>query len=346
MDDLLKKLLDSAGVSGYEKEVSNIMYKELKKVSDEVFVDNLGSIIAKKGDGKKKIMLCAHMDEVGLVVKHINKEGYINFIKVGGIDDRILIGKEVIIKSKKGDVLGIIGAKAPHLQKEEEAKKLPKYEDMFIDIGVKTKQDALGKIEIGDSIVFNCRAGVLNDDLYFGKAVDDRVGCYVLLKVMEKLKVDAQIFAVSSVQEEVGLKGARTAAFKIAPEFAIIIDTTTAGDTPQVKETDSCWKLGEGVAITLIEAAGRGIIVNEKVKEMFISVARKNKIKFQVGILEGGMTDAAIVYMTREGIPAGVLSVPARYIHSPFGVFSIKDVEATISLTIKTIEHIIKENLF
>ncbi|MCM8830950.1 MAG: M42 family metallopeptidase [Candidatus Omnitrophica bacterium] len=346
MDDLLKKLLDSAGVSGYEKEVSEIMRNELKKSTDQVFVDSLGNVIAKKGNGKKKIMLCAHMDEVGLVVKHITKEGYINFIKIGGIDDRILIGKEVIIKTKNADVLGIIGAKAPHLQKEEEAKKLPKYEDMFIDIGVKTKEDALKKVEIGDPIVFRAKAGVLNGDLYFGKAVDDRVGCYVLLKVMERLKVDAQIFAVSTVQEEVGLKGARTAAFKIAPDFSIILDTTTAGDTPQVKEADSCWKLGEGVAITLIEAAGRGIIVNENIKDIFISVARKNKIKFQVGILEGGMTDAAIIYMTREGIPSGVLSVPARYIHSPYGVFNIKDVEATISLTIKTIEHIVKENLF
>jgi endoglucanase len=343
MDDLLKKLLNASGISGYEKEIAGIMDAELRKICDKVEIDSFGNVIATKGKGKKKIMLSSHMDEVGLVVKHVTKEGYINFIKVGGIDDRILLGQRVLIKAKKGDVVGVIGAKPPHLQKEEEKKLPPKYEDMFIDIGCRSQEEALKKIDIADAVIFEPRAGILHDNLYFGKAVDDRVGCYALIKIMEKLKVQAEVYAVATAQEEVGLKGARTSSFRINPDFALVIDTTMAGDTPQTKEAESSWKLGEGVAITIIEASGRGIIVNEKIKDMFIETAKRNRIKHQIGIVEGGMTDGAMIYMTSAGIPTGVLSIPTRYIHSPVGVFDMRDVEATIALATKIITHVAKQ---
>ncbi|MFH0827749.1 MAG: M42 family peptidase, partial [Candidatus Omnitrophota bacterium] len=198
MDPLLKKILDAAGVSGYEKEIAEIMKQELKKSCSDVIIDNFGNVIARKsplagarGKGRKKIMLAAHMDEVGFLVKHISKEGFINFIKVGGIDDRILLGQRVIIKTKKGDIRGIIGAKPPHLLKDEEGKRIVKYEDMFIDIGCKDREAAQKKVEIADSIVFDADAGNLNGDLYYGKAIDNRVGCYALIKIMEKLKASA-----------------------------------------------------------------------------------------------------------------------------------------------------------
>ncbi len=342
MDPLLKKILDAPGVSGYEKEIAGIMQQELKKSCPEVIIDNFGNVIAKKGKGKKKIMLAAHMDEVGFLVKHINKEGFIHFIKVGGIDDRILLGQRVSIRTKKGPIRGIIGAKPPHLLKDEEAKRLVKYEDMFIDIGCKNKEEAVKKVEIADSIVFDADAGSLNGDLYYGKAIDNRVGCYALIKIMEKLKVAAEVYAVATVQEEVGLKGARTSSFKINPDFAIAIDTTVAGDTPGIKETESALKLGEGVAITIIEASGRGVIVNEKVKELFIETAKANKIKYQIDVIEGGMTDGAIIYMNREGIHTGVLSIPTRYIHSSTGVFNLKDLESAVDLAVKVIEKVAK----
>jgi len=342
MDPLLKKILDASGVSGYEKEIAGIMQQELKKSCPEVIIDNFGNVIAKKGKGKKKIMLAAHMDEVGFLVKHINKEGFIHFIKVGGIDDRILLGQRVSIRTKKGPIRGIIGAKPPHLLKDEEAKRLVKYEDMFIDIGCKSKEDAQKKVEIADPIVFDADAGNLNGDLYYGKAIDNRVGCYALIKIMEKLKVTAEVYAVATVQEEVGLKGARTSSFKIDPEFAIAIDTTVAGDTPGIRETESALKLGEGVAITIIEAAGRGVIVNEKVKELFIETAKANKIKYQIDVIEGGMTDGAIIYMNREGIHTGVLSIPTRYIHSSTGVFNLNDLESAVDLAIKVLEKVAK----
>jgi tetrahedral aminopeptidase len=348
MDPLLKKILDASGISGYEKEISGIMKQELKKICPEVSIDNFGNVIAKNfpagksGKPRKKIMLAAHMDEVGFLVKHINKEGFINFIKVGGMDDRILLGQRVIVKAKKGDVRGVIGSKPPHVLKEEEAKRPSKYDEMFIDIGCRNLEEAQKKVEIADSIVFDADSGHLNEDLYYGKAIDDRVGCFALIKIMEKLKVSAEVYAVATVQEEVGLKGARTSSFLIDPDFALAIDTAVAGDTPGIRENESALKLGNGVAITIIEASGRGLIVNEKIKELFIETAKLNKIKYQVDVIEGGMTDGAMIYMNRQGIPTGVLAIPTRYIHSSTGVFNLKDLDATIELAVKVIEKVAK----
>jgi len=342
MDDLLKKVLMSSGVSGYESEIAEIMKSELSKTCDEVTIDDFGNVVARKGKGGKKIMLAAHMDEIGLVVKHISKDGFLNFIKIGGIDDRVLVGQRVIVKSKKGDVFGILGLKPPHLQKDEERKKVIKHDEMFIDIGAKTREDALKRVSIGDQVIFEPNAGVLHNNLMYGKAVDNRIGCYALIKIMEKLKVNAEVYAVATVQEEVGLKGAKTASFKIAPDFALAIDTTIAGDTPLIKETESSLKLGGGVAITTIEASGRGVMVCEKVRNLIIGAAEKNNIKYQIDIIDGGMTDGAMIYMNREGILTGVLSIPTRYIHSPTAVFDIDDLNSAIELSIKVVEAVAK----
>ena len=342
MDTLLKKILEAPGISGYESQIAKIIYDELKKSCTEVQIDNFGNVIAKKGKGKNKIMLAAHMDEIGLMVKHITKEGFLYFIKLGGIDDRILPAQRVIVKAKKGDCLGIIGAKPPHLQKEEEKKKLLKYEDMFIDIGCASKEEAQEKVEVGDVIIFEPNSGVLNGKFYYGKAIDNRIGCFALIKIMQKLEADAEVYAVATTQEEVGLKGARTSAFKINPDYAIAIDTNVAGDTPQITERESCLKLGQGVGITIIEASGRGLIVNEKIKNLLVDTAKQNKIKYQIDVIEGGMTDGAIIYMNREGVPSGVLSIPSRYIHSPTGVFHIDDLDSAVELAVKAVEALAK----
>lgn len=340
MDPLLKKILEAPGISGREGGIAKIMRDELKKTCDDVQTDNFGNVIAKKGKGKKKIMIAAHMDEVGLMVKHVTKEGFIHFIKIGGIDDRILPAQRVIVKAKKGDCTGVIGAKPPHLQKEEDKKNALKYEDMFIDIGSASREDALKRVEIGDIVIFEPNSGVLSGKLCYGKAIDDRIGCFALLKVMEKLKTRAEVYAVATGQEEVGLKGARTSAFRIAPDYAIVIDTTISGDTPQITERESSLKLGAGAAITIIEASGRGVIVNEKIKDLLMDTAKKNKIKYQIDVIEGGMTDGAMIYMNKEGVPTGVLSIPTRYIHSPTGVFNIDDVYSASELAAKTIERL------
>jgi len=339
MDKLLKEILEASGISGYEKEITAIMVRELKKSCDEVHVDSIGNVIAKKGKGKKKIMLAAHMDEIGLMVKYISKDGFISFIKVGGIDDRVLVAQRVIVKGKKGDRVGLIGTKPPHLQSDDDRKRPLKYEDMFIDIGARSKDEAheMG-VSVGDVIIFEPNAGVLNKDLYYGKAIDNRVSCYALIEIMKKVKNGAQVFGVATTQEEVGLKGARVGAYGINPDYAIALDTNLAGDTPQVKEQESPLKLGEGTGITILEAAGRGVIVSEFMRNTLLDVAKKNKIKHQVAVIEGGMTDGAILYMNQSGVHTGVLTVPTRYIHAPTGVFSKHDLDAQIELAVKAVE--------
>lgn len=346
MDKLLKDLLMSDGISGYEENVGAIMKEALSKTCTGVETDNFGNVIGKKGSGDKKIMIAAHMDEIGMVVKHINEKGFIYFIKVGGINDSILPGKTVRIINKKGEhITGIIGTKPPHLMTEEERKVPLKFDNMFIDIGLSSKEEVSKVIEIGDQIIFEPNAGILHGDFYYGKAADNRIGCYAMAKIMEKLpeNIGAEIYACATAQEEVGLKGGKTASFKLNPDFALIIDTTVAGDMPGIEPKVSDLKLGKGIAITMIEASGRGTIVPHKVRKMMIDAAKENNIDHQIDIIDGGMTDGALVYTNREGILTGILSVPTRYIHAPSSVFNIKDVEAAIELGIKTIEKAIKE---
>ncbi|MBM3309515.1 MAG: M42 family metallopeptidase [Candidatus Altiarchaeales archaeon] len=342
--ELLEKLCKASGVSGFEDEVRDIMMEEFRKAKCEVSVDKFGNVIAKKGKGKTKIMLAAHMDEVGLLVKHINKEGYINFVKIGGIDDRVLVNKIVKIKTKyhiTGGVTGVIGMKPPHLQKEKEGKEVIKYEDMFIDIGVKNQKEAQKLVSIGDPVTFTPEFEILNKEIVCGKALDNRLGCYALISIMQNLpKMNVEVYAVGTTQEEVGLKGARVAAFKINPDYCIALDVTLAGDTPQIKESESSLKLGKGPAITITEASGRGVITHPKIKELIIKAAKKGKIPYQMDVLEGGMTDAAIVYMTREGIPSGAISIPMRYTHGPVGVFNVNDLKNTTKLAVNTLKEL------
>ncbi|MDR3112716.1 MAG: M42 family metallopeptidase [Elusimicrobiota bacterium] len=349
MDNLLKSLLMSDGISGYEENAGKIMTEALSKVCIDVKTDSFGNVIAKGGKigAKKKIQIAAHLDEIGMVVKHITRKGFIYFIKIGGISDTILPGKTVNIINRKGKhIVGIIGTKPPHLMSAEEAQKPIKYENMFIDIGLSSKEEVLKKVEIGDQIIFEPSAGVLNGDFYYGKAADNRISCYAMVKVMEEIakkNIEAEIFACATAQEEVGLKGGKTSSFKIDPDFALVIDTTIAGDIPAIEEKVSGLKLGQGVAITIIEASGRGTIVPQKIRNLILSVARENKIPHQVDIIEGGMTDAAVIYTNRQGILTGILSIPTRYIHAPASVFNIKDVEAAVALSAKTIEKVVKE---
>jgi len=336
--ELLERLCKTSGISGFENEVQEIMKKEFAKVCDEVEIDNFGNVIAKKGKGKKKVMIAAHMDEIGLLVKFIEKNGFLRFVKIGGIDDRVLLQQRVIVKSKKGDVLGIIGAKPPHLQKEEERKKVIKHTELFIDIGAKDDKEAKNMVEVGDPIILEPNFGKLSKDIYFGKAIDDRLGCYALIEIMKQIDIkESTIYAVATTQEEVGLKGAGVSAFKINPDHAIAIDVTIAGDTPNIKEKESNLKLGKGPAITIVEASGRGVITHPKIREILIKIAKEKNIPYQIDVIEGGMTDGAIIYKTRSGIPTGVVSIPTRYIHGPTGVFSMDDLNNTIKLVVNAI---------
>lgn len=334
MKKLLEKLSNASGVSGFEDEVRNVMIDELKGHVDDLEVDEMGNLIAtKKGkpDGKK-VMLAAHMDEIGLMVRYIDKNGFIKFSKLGGINDQMLLNQEVYIHSNGEKILGVVGSKPPHRMKAAEKKKPVEYENMFIDIGASSKEDAEEFVNVGDPITIKQKFSELKNDLVTGNAMDNRVGCAILLEVMKKAQSNATIYGVGTVQEEVGLKGARTSAYKINPDMALALDVTISGDHPGMKEEEAPAKAGEGPCIILTDASGRGIITHPKVKELLIKVAQEEEIPYQIEVSEGGTTDATAIHLTREGIPTGVISPPSRYIHTPVSVVNIKDVENAVKL--------------
>jgi len=342
MKQLLEKLSNAYGVSGFEDDVRNLMMEELKGHVDDLDVDNMGNLIATKNgkpDGKK-VMLAAHMDEIGLIVRYIDKNGFIKFSKLGGINDQMLLNQEVYIHSNGEKILGVIGSKPPHRMKAAEKKKPVQYENMFIDIGASDKENAEEMVNVGDPITIKQKFAELKNDLVMGNAMDNRVGCAILLEVMKRARSDATIYGVGTVQEEVGLKGARTAAYRINPDMALALDVTISGDHPGMKEEDAPAKAGEGPCIILTDASGRGIITHPQVKELLIQVADEEEIPYQLEVSEGGTTDATAIHLTREGIPTGVISPPSRYIHTPVSVVNIKDVENAVKLILAVLNRL------
>jgi len=337
MKELLKKLCEARGISGFEDEIREIMKKELSKYG-EVEVDRFGNVICKKGSGSPKIMLAAHMDEIGLLVKYIDEKGFIKFLDMGGIDEETLPARNIVILTETGPVPGLIGFKPPHLKKEEsERKKKLTGDDMYIDTGL-DKDEVKKKVQIGDPIVFETEFFELGKNVS-GKAMDNRAGCLVLIEVMKRLKdFKGTVYAVATTQEEIGLKGARTSAFKIKPDIALAIDVGIAGDTPDMKEDEAALKLGLGPGITVVESSGRGMVPSVKVKKLLIQCARDSKIPYQLEATKGGMTDGAIIYMSNEGILTGGISVPTRYIHAPSSIICMEDLENSIKLTVEFVK--------
>jgi len=329
----LEKLSNACGVTGRETPVRDLMVEMLKPYSDKIQVDRMENVIAIK-NGKPnapKIMLAAHMDEVGLMVKTITKDGFIQFSKMGGIDDRILPAQKVVVHTKSVTYPGVIGSKPPHIQKEDERKKIISYDDLFIDIGAESRDDAIGMgVAIGDPVAFDVKYASLGKDTVMGKAFDNRAGCAVMVETMRLLKeVDCTVCAVGTVQEEVGLRGAATAAFGVDPDLALALDVTIAGDVPGVREFDTSVKMGKGPALTISDS---GLITHPKILRWLRETAQEEQIAIQLesGLL--GSTDAARISITRQGIPSGTISIPTRYIHSPTGIMSLKDLDLSAKL--------------
>ena len=343
LSDNLEKLSNVCGVTGREEEARKLLIKLMKQHVDKINLDKLENVIAIK-EGKKgspKVMIAAHMDEVGLMAKAITKEGFVQFAKMGGIDDRILLAQNVIIHTQKGPLQGIIGSKPPHIQKAEERKKIVTYDNLFIDIGAENLKDAnkMG-VKIGDPISFNVKYSKIGKEMVTGKAFDDRVGCAIMIETLKQLKnPDCTIYAVGTVQEEVGLRGATTATFGIDPDVGIALDVTVAGDVPGVKEFDTSLKMGKGPVLTVADS---GLITHPKILRLLMNTAEENKIAFQLETGLPGTTDAARMSLTRQGVPSGTVSIAVRYIHSPTGMLSLKDAENAAKLTAATIQKIQK----
>lgn len=339
---LLEKLSNAHGISGHEKEIRTILGEEIKPYVDEIKVDKLGNVIATKNGDGPSIMIAAHMDEIGFMVKYIDDNGFIYFAKSGGWFDQTLLNQRIIIHAKNKHIVGVVGSKPPHIMKPEEAKRIIEIGDMYIDIGARNKKDAekIG-IEVGDTITLDRKFEPLSNNMVTGKAFDNRAGLVMMIeaaKLLSKTKVKAQVHFVGTVQEEIGLKGARTSAYSLNPDVAIATDVNIPGDHPGVDKKQSSLAIGKGPAITVSDAEGIGIVVSESVLEWMKETAKKEKIPYQLSVTEGGVTDAAIINMTKHGIPSGGICVATRYIHSPVEVLDLNDLEQCAKLIAECIK--------
>ena len=346
---ILKKLSEAVGVSGHEFEVKRVIIEEISDVVDEWRVDSLGNIIAlKKGGGNgPKIMISAHMDEIGLMVTHIDKRGFLRFTGVGSWNERILPGQRVIVCAGDIKVRGVIGAKPPHLMTPEEKKQVIEMKKLFIDIGATSSDEVkeLG-IKVGSIAVLDREVVRLGGtDRVTGKAFDDRVGVTSLifaLKLLSDVEHEAEVYSVFTVQEEIGLKGATVSAFAVKPDVGIAVDVTTANDIPEVDEKDWVTELGKGPAIKVMD---KGNISHPKLRELLIKIAEEEKIPYQLEVLPGGATDAAAIMVSREGVPVATISIPCRYIHSPIEVLDLKDAVYASKLLAAFVKKLSKDHI-
>ena len=333
--DLLKKLCETAAIAGREQKLIDLMKKELAGTCDTVAIDSMGNVVGVKKSGRKgarKVMVSAHMDEIGFIVNHVDSKGFIRVVPRGYHMPRTLCSQRVRILGKR-ELVGIAET-TPAKGDEKKRDEVPQLKDMFIDTGL--GKDAKKVVSVGDIVVLD-RSFMQQGDVCISKAFDDRIGCYVLLEAMkrvQKKKLPVDVYAVGSTQEEVGLRGARGAAREIVPDIGVAIDVTDAADVPGVGEAQQTTALHKGVAIKINDASA---ICNHGLVRHLESLARKHKIMHQMEILSGGGTDSGAMQMFGRGAVCA-LSIPTRYIHTPSEMISRKDVSACIDLLVRFLE--------
>ena len=329
MINTLKTLCALSGVSSFEDEVRDYIRQRVTPYATDLRVDAMGNLIVLKKGARgtgNKLMLCAHMDEVGLIIKSITEDGYLKFGCVGGIDRRVLLGKQVALGEQK--VTGVIGLKAIHMTTAEERKKVPKLEEYYIDIGVKSREEAEKLVGIGDCGVFVSDVVEFGDGMLKAKAIDDRVGCAVLVKLLEEdLPMDCTF--VFTVQEEVGTRGAFGSAFSVTPEIALVLEGTTAADNPALDESlQVCWP-GKGPVLSWMDG---GSIYDRGLFELLRDLADRNGLPWQMKHYLAGGTDASAIQRTKSGVRVAGISAAVRYPHAPSSVANISDMEHMLTL--------------
>jgi len=334
---LQEELSTLIGVSGHEDDVSNFILKliERENLADKAWIDPLGNVLAiKKGtNGKNRILLDAHTDEIGFMISHIEKNGFLRFVPVGGWDIRILLGQSVVIRSKAGKLFhGIIGSKPPHLTTANDRKKIVDISKMYIDIGMNSIEEVTdNNVVIGTTGTLFSPFVDFPNNMVRGKAFDDRTGCNVLIQILRLLKENSSfedtVLFNFAVQEEIGGRGSITGAFKLEPTIALAIENTTAADVPGIKEAEIPVYIGKGPAITV---ADKSMISSPKVNERLVKNAELDKIVYQFKKPMYGGTDAGKIHISREGVPSSVVSVPCRYIHSPTSLLKLDDILSTV----------------
>ena len=333
---LLERLCNEDGVSSDEGNIRSIIKAEIEPFADNIKIDSMGNLLAfKKGKNHSKtIMLSSHMDEVGFIISGITKEGYLEFKSVGGIDTRVILSKKVRIGKDK--IKGIIGIKAIHLTTKSERETTPKEKDLFIDIGAKDEDEAKKYIKLGDFATFDTQYEQLGASSIKAKAIDDRVGCYIMCKLIKKA-LEYDTWFCFCTQEEVGLRGARIICEQINPDIALVIEATTCSDVPGAKGHEISTKLAGGSAISFMD---RTTIVNKEFYTFLYELAKSNNIPVQYKTLIAGGNDAGAIHQSLGGVKTASVSVPCRYIHSPASIASLKDIDATLNLCEKFLDNI------
>jgi len=339
---LLEEISNAFGPSGYESDVRAIMRRELAPLANSMETDGLGSLVAaaKADPNAPRIMMAAHMDELGMIVRYITPEGYIKFVTLGGWLDQGLINQRYWIKTRKGMVLGVTGPKTPHVMQGDERSRLRGRDDIFVDVGAKSRQDAEERLGIrpGDPIGPDSKFAVMNGGaLYLGKAWDDRVGCAVMIEVMRKLKaapVAANVYAVATVQEEVGLRGAHTASHLVKPDIGISIESGVAADYPGIRPEEAQERLGQGAGLFLHDSS---MIPTLSFRDFFIDTAKAANIPLQFNVLSGYGEDGAEMQKSFSGIPAVNVTVPTRYLHNHNGIIARSDFDHAVNLVVAVI---------
>lgn len=342
--ELLKKLSIVAGVPGNEKKVSQLISSEIKDSVEKLTYDHLGSVIGQIGQKGPKVMIAGHMDEVGLLVTQITKEGFVKFQTLGGWFSQVMLAQVWEIHTKKGIVLGISGVKPPHIIPADKRNVAIDIQTMYLDLGVSSKEEAekLG-VEPGNMIVPKSEFHVLGNEKYLlGKAWDNRIGSAVVVEVLKRLgKNDVnQLFGTFTVQEEVGLRGAKTSSYVVAPEIAIAVDTGLANDVPGGEASEQ--SLGKGPQILLYDA---GLVPHQTLREFVINVAKEENIPYQEAFITGGRTDAGHMHLAHKGAASLSIGIPTRYMHSHTSIIHYDDYENTIKLMLAVIKKLDQETV-
>ena len=328
---LLKELTQINGVAGNEQKVRDFIIEHIKPYADDVIVDSMGSVIAyKKGAAHsgKTVMICAHMDEVGFIVSDITEKGFIKFKQVGGVDERILLTQRVVIENEKNSVSGVMGIKAVHLQSKSERSNVVAMDNMYIDIGAKDKSDAKKYVSKGDYIAFDSDYTEFGDGFVKAKALDDRVGCAIMLELIKNTYKN-DIYFCFSTQEEVGLRGSRVIAHRLNADIAIVLESTTAADVPFTDDYLHCSTVGEGPVIIMDRAS----YSNKRLNRFVCDIAENNNIKYQFKRTINGGNDAGGIQATSSPVRVCAISLPCRYIHSPVSTAKLSDINAMYILT-------------
>ena len=332
MSVLVKELASLNAPSGFEDAVRSFIRKNV--VCDEVYTDTIGNLICHKKGSGKKVMVAAHMDEVGLIITEITDKGFLKFATLGGIESAVLCSKKVLIGKDK--LCGIIATKAVHLQKEEELKTPLKTKDLYIDIGAKDKESAEKLVSLGDFAVFDGEYTSFGENLVKSKALDDRAGCAILLELMKE-DYDSDMYFAFTVQEEVGCRGAIIAAHNIKPDIALVVEGTTCSDVYGSEPHNQVTKLGDGAVMTAVDGAA---ISDKDYYDFIMATAKAEGIKLQIKKTTMGGTDAGSIQRSGLGVKTAVLAVPCRYLHSPVSVMNKDDMQSVYLLSKAVLKNI------